>query len=285
MRNFPLPVSSIENDILRVEYLTTIGPCIIGLYAKGVKGNLFAQSQDIHWPTPHGEYFLYGGHRLWTAPEDPFYTCPEGGVHVMTENGTVILRGEVDASGLEKEISFCLSENRVELSQRVTWHGKEPREFAAWGITQLRLGGLAILPQSNLDGLQPNRKLVFWPYSRIDDERLELHDDMILVYGRASEQAFKIGTNNSHGWIACPFDHALFVKRFAVDDTQIYPDLGCNVEAYVKDSYVELETLGPLRTLNPNESITLQEGWEVSIGEYSPTLKAARTISSLLSRK
>jgi hypothetical protein len=285
MATSSLPFASIENEFLRVDYLTTTGPRIIGLHAKGVEGNLFAETPDAHWPTPHGEYYLRGGHRLWIAPEDPFYTYPEDHVNVCAEKDTVTLRSGIDASGLEKEIAFCLDENRVILTHRVTWHGKEPIKLAPWAITQLRLGGMAILPQANSDGLQPNRNLVLWPYSQVNDERLQLHDDVMLIHGRVAEQAFKIGNNNLHGWVACLLGKALFVKRFNVDDTQRYPDMGCNVEVYVKDVCIELETLGPLTTLEPEESVTHDETWEVTTVEYSTTLENARKISKQLSLK
>lgn len=282
MKISTLPFASIENDFLRVDYLTTTGPRIIGLYAKGEDGNLLAETPDVHWPTPHGEYYLLGGHRLWTAPEDPFYTCPEDNVKVTTEKNKVILQSDVDASGLEKEMSFLLNENCVELTHRVTWHGKEPIELAPWAITQLRLGSLGILPQSDSDGLLPNRNLVLWSYSHVNDERLELYDDLILIHGCKREQAFKIGNKNSYGWIACLLGNALFVKRFAVNNPDQYPDMGCNAEAYVKDSCLELETLGPLTTLRPKESATHKEVWEVTVGEYPTTLEAARRIGKRL---
>jgi len=285
MDTSPLPSASIENEFLRVAYLTTTGPRITGLYAKGVEGNLLAETPDVHFPTPQGEYYLRGGHRLWTAPENPFYTCPEENLKVITENDTVILRSGVDAAGLEKEISFYLDENCVVLTHRVTWHGQEPIELAPWGITQLRLGGAAILPQSCSDGLLPNRNLVFWPYSQVNDPRLELHDDLILIHGRAAEQAFKLGSYNSHGWIACLFDNALFVKRFSVEQISKQPDMGCNVEVYVRDICIELETLGHLRTLKPKESATHTETWEVTAGASSTMLEDARIISRQLSLK
>ena len=285
MATHPLPFASIENDFLRVDYLTATAPRIIGLYAQGVDGNLLAEAPEAHWTTPHGEYYLHGGHRLWTAPEDPFYTRPEDNVHVIMENDKVILRSNIDSSGLEKEIGVRLHENRVELTHRITWHGKETIEFAPWAITQLRLGGTAILPQSTSEGLQPNRNVVFWPYSRMQDERLELHDDLILVQGRSAENAFKIGNYNSHGWIACLLGTALFVKRFSVDPTRSYPDMGCNVETYVKDSFIELETLGPLTTLKSHDFVTHAETWEVTTGQYPTTLESARAVSMQLSLK
>ena len=284
MNTSAAPSASIENDFLRVDYLTTLGPRIIGLYAKKAGVELFARTPDVHWTTPHGEYYLHGGHRLWTAPEDPFYTCPEDNVGVMAENDTIILRSRVDASCLEKEISLQLDENRVRLMHRVTWHGSDPIELAPWAITQLQLGGMGILPQSQAGGLGPNRNIVLWPYSQVHDERLRLHDDVILLHGRSAENAFKIGSYNTYGWIAYAMHHALFIKRFSRNEAGRFPDMGCNVEAYVKDSCLELETLGPLRTLEPGAHVRLEETWEVHPGEYPATLESAHTIFEHFSR-
>jgi hypothetical protein len=282
-REVGLPFASIENEYLRVDYLTATGPRIIGLYARGVEENLLAETLDVHWPTPHGEYYLLGGHRLWTAPEDPFFTCPEDEVLVATEHNRVTLTSKIDASGLEKEISFSLDANCVKLTHRVTWHGSEPIALAPWGITQLRLAGVAILPQSNPVTLQPTRNLVFWHYSHTNDDRFEMHDDLVMLHGRADQEAFKIGMYNPQGWIAYARDSTLFVKRFPVEGTGTYPDMGSNVEAYVKDSCLELETLGPIRMLQPRESMTHLEIWEVLVGSYPATLENARIISRQLS--
>ena len=283
MTDYGLPFASLENEYLRLDYLTTTGPRIVGLYVSGVKENLLASTPEVHWETPHGEYYLRGGHRLWTAPENPFYTCPEDGLEVLEKDDAVILKSPIDASGLQKEIAVRLDGNSVHLSQSVIWHGDQPMEFAPWGITQLRLGGMAILPLTNVDGLQPDRNLVFWPYSQIKDERLELQNDLVLLHGVTSEQAFKIGNRNNHGWIAYALGNVLFVKRFAQVVEGPYSDMGCNVEAYVKDVCLELETLGLSILLKPGESITLEEEWQVFTGDYPATLESARSIKNQLS--
>ena len=277
-----LPSSSIENEFLRLEYLTTTGPRIIGLYAKGVDGNLFAETPDVHWTVPHGEFYLRGGHRLWKAPEDAFYNCPEEGVTVIEGNG-IILRSPVDASGLVKEIAFRLDGNRVHLSHRITWHGESPLELAPWTITQLRLDSLGILPLRGVAGSEsaPNRSIVIWPYASLKDERLELHDDFVLVHGTPREDSLKVGGLNSYGWLACALGDALFVKRFAVEDGR-FPDMNCNVESYVKDVCIELELLGALKALQKGESVTIDETWEVIAGEFPANLETARIISGLL---
>jgi len=282
--DYGLPFASIKNQFLRLDYLTTTGPRIVGIYASGAEGNLLANTPEVHWETPHGEYYLRGGHRLWTAPEDPFYTCPEDGLDVVDEDDAVFLKSPIDASGQQKEIAIRLNKNSVYLSQSITWLGGEPQEFSPWGITQLRLGGTAILPLANGNGLAPDRNLVFWPYSQINDERLKIYDDLWLLHGVPGSNACKIGNFNRHGWIACTFDDALFVKRFVVDASGKYPDIGCNVEAYVKDVCLELEILGPSVLLNPGESITLEETWQVFTGDYPATLECARNIKNQLSR-
>ncbi len=284
MSESTFPSASIENDFLRLEYLTTVGPRIIGLYSKQADVELLAPSFDIHWPTPHGEYYLYGGHRIWKSPEDSFYNCPEDNVTVIQETNRVTLRNNVDASGLQKEITFSLDENRIQLTHQLIWYGAEPIELAPWTITQVPLGGIAILPQSKAHtGSAPTRSLAVFPYVTITDTRLEVHDDMILVHGFAHPDAFKIGSYNSFGWAAYMLEKALFIKRFPVNDFRLLPDMGSNVEVYVRDAYLELETLGELVWLKPGEAVTFEETWEVIPDRYTIDADGARKVIQQLS--
>lgn len=277
-----LAFASIQNDFLRLDYLTSLGPRVVGLYVNGMQGNLLAETPEIHWPTPHGEYFLYGGHRLWTSPEDVFCTCPENGLDVIEGDGQVILKSPVDACGLEKEMAISLEKSCVHVSHKVTWHGEKEVSFAPWAISQVRLGGMAIFPFSNSDGLLPDRNIVLWPYSELSDPRLELHDDLILVHAYATGKPFKIGSFNSKGWIAYTVGDTLLIKRFSVDTNGRYPDRQCDVELYVNDSCIELETLGALQFLQPGSSMTHDETWEILTGEYPLTLACARDIDKQL---
>jgi hypothetical protein len=281
--DYKLPFDSIENDFLRLDYLTTVGPRIVGLYVRGVEGNLLASTPEVHWETPHGEYYLRGGHRLWCAPENSFYMCPEDNLEVINHGDEVILRGKIELSGLQKEISFHLDQNCVRLLHKLTWQGNKSVELAPWAITQLRLGGMAILPLPGGSSLLPDRNFVLWPYSQIRDERLELHDDLVILHGVSSDHAFKIGSTITTGWIAGALGDALFAKRFPVDMPGVWPDRGCNVEAYVKDACIELETLGPLKTFMPGESVMHEETWELFTGSYPAEVESARKILNQLS--
>ena len=101
--------------------------------------------------------------------------------------------------------------------------------------------------------------------------------------GLQIEKVFKVGSYNPYGWAAYMLEKALFIKRFPVGDFRMLPDMGSNVEVYVWDSpYLELETLGPLVSLNPGESVTFEETWEVIPGDYPITYETARTISKTI---
>src|SRR5207247_11444940 len=62
-------------------------------------------------------------------------------------------------------------------------------------------------------------------------------------------------------------------------DLARYADFGSNCETYVKGSFVELESLGPLQRLEPGAATEYVEHWhlfpDVEIGGSEATLDAA----------
>jgi hypothetical protein len=66
----------------------------------------------------------------------------------------------------------------------------------------------------------------------------------------------------------------------------VYPDQGCNNEVFVAGDYMEIESLGPLQRLRPDDSVQHVERWElhndVAIGEAEQELHA--TLHALLER-
>ena len=130
----------------------------------------------------------------------------------------------------------------------------------------------SLLIPSNLGfphGLQPNRSLVLWPYTDWADPRLSFGQTELRVAGDPRAEACKIGYFNRQGWIEYRYADGLRLrKRFEVQADLPHPDLGCNVEVYVRDAFIELETLGPLIELAPGESTEHEEVWEI---EYPST--------------
>ena len=66
---YGLPTRTVANDHLRLDVLAEAGPRIVRLFLAGLDENQLAETPDVKWETPSGEYCLQGGHRLWHSPE------------------------------------------------------------------------------------------------------------------------------------------------------------------------------------------------------------------------
>ena len=268
------PTEVIENSQVRLEYLAK-APRIVRMHFAG-GGNLFADLGNDKVSTPFGDFFFRGGHRLWHSPEAmPRTYIPDvDGVTVTSIPGGVRIDQPVEPwthIAKSMEIRFTQGKPQVIIQHELRNEGAWAVELSIWALTMLKLGGVAIFPQpvGNTDpaGLLPNRQLTIWPYTKMGDPRLVLRDDYILLKTDASATAetspVKLGYFNPQGWEAYWVDGVLFVKRFDVTHGVLYPDGGCNAESYCNHRFIELESLGPLVKIQPEETISHSETWEL----------------------
>jgi hypothetical protein len=271
-----LPTYTLQNLHLQLEVLSTGGPRLVGLHLSGSQENLLAEAPDIVWQTPHGPYYMLGGHRLWVAPESPDYTAiPDDHGLGFTQVGDVpglgvrLTQPPDPVTQIERSIEVRLDPDKPALTlvHVLTNTGSRSFTCAAWGITQLRMGGIALLPSTtnpvDAYGLLPNRNLVLWPYTRLDDPRLKITPLGCLLYGSPLPYACKIGTFSHLGWLGYFLKNCLFIKYFTPSPDLVHTDQHCNAEMYVKDSFIELESLSPIATLQPGANLTHVERWEV----------------------
>jgi len=275
---YGLPTRVIENKFLRLEFLADAGPRIVRLMFPGSNENLFAEVPQNKVVTPLGDYFFRGGHRLWYTPEKIPQTYQPDNAPIVIEDlpdGVRLSQSPEPLTGIRKRITIQLAPHRaaLRLTHSLENLGTQVIELAPWAITMLKQGGVAILPQnvSAVDehNLLPNRNLVLWQYTRVNDARLELNDDVIRVHARAELPPCKIGYFNRAGWIAYWRDNVLFVKRFTPQIDQPHPDFYCNAELYCNDQFIELETLAPIKRLQPNDSVEHIETWEFHSGVHT----------------
>ena len=263
----------LNNDILQIEYLTN-SLRIIGLRLTG-KSNILADlSGGSPIPTPYGDFYFRGGHRLWHSPEAmPRTYIPDSGDLQINElpNGVALETTTEPGTGIRKRIEIQLSPDKPEvtLTHSLINDGLWPVDLAPWCITQFRLGGVAILPMpvGNADpaGLLPNRQFSLWSYASINDPRLRMYDDFFFYEGEPMPP-FKMGYFNPHGWMAYWIEGCLFRKTFHVYADRSHPDNNSNSEMYCCDEFIELETLAPLTKLLPGKSAQHAETWELYEG-------------------
>ncbi len=268
---------SLENKTIQLLFSRSVGPRILSF--KFTDGeNVFAELPDFVVECPgSGTFHAYGGHRLWHAPEEinrtflpddsPVAICP-------VENGYAVTQDVEAQTGLQKSLEIRLQGDtpRVVITHRLTNHGVWPVTTAPWAITQLKTGGVAILPQSCAETSPlPNRMLTLWPYTDLSNPNVSYGKHHILLHVDMNEgEAFKVGFPNPRGWLAYWWNGTLFVKRADFDAQSDYFDFGSSSECYCNDQFLELETLAPISKIEPGACVSHVETWELFKGIDCP---------------
>lgn len=279
---------SLENEAIELLVTQSVGPRVISLRLKGGE-NVLAELPDVTEALPDGKiYHLYGGHRLWHAPEHMprSYQPDDDPVEVSASADCLVVTQPAEAStGIQK--SMCISvieqEARVTVEHTLTNRGIWPVELAPWAITQLKIGGVAILPQpAQESGLLPSRSLALWPYSDMNSPQVKWGRDYIFIHAQMIKP-FKLGFPNPRGWLAYWQAGVLFVKKADFYPHAAYGDFGSSSECFCNQQCLELETLAPLTRLEPEASVTHTETWELhALNEFQADETSAQALAERL---
>ena len=244
-----------------------IGPRILSFGRPGGPNLLFSNPPDLG-ARGGSDWRIYGGHRLWLAPEHPVRTYHPDNEPVRFEEieGGCRLVQAPDPEGLVKSISLLPEGAGLRLVHRLENHSTLTIDGAAWALTALAPGGEARIPlpprgQHPAD-LLPDRALVLWPYTDLGQPCFSwANGELRLRQGPPSPQ--KIGLTASLGIAHYHLGSTVFTKRFPTGGPG-WPDMGCHLEAFTNARMLELESLGPLAHLAPGEAVEHEEGWSLS---------------------
>jgi hypothetical protein len=129
--------------------------------------------------------------------------------------------------------------------------------------------------------------MAIWPYLDFRDPRWRFGTKFITLRHDPGRGPTKLGLAHKLGSVGYLNAGTLFVKRFEYREGQIYPDDGVNLETFTNEDMLEIETLGPLISLDPGQSVEHTERWELFAGLGAPGDEAAieATIAPLLAAK
>jgi hypothetical protein len=215
-----------------------------------------------------GIYRFHGGHRLWAGPEVPAmtYAPDDHPCLVASDSDHVVVTALPDKAGLAKVLEVGLADGRLIVDHRISNAGTNPVSLAPWGITQLRLGGVALIPTTTgrgQDPFQADSSLVIWPYNDLTDPRLSWRKRAAIIEATPGPR-LKIGVGPNPGCLGYLIEHQLFIKEIVPAGSGTYPDRGAVGQVFVEDSFCELESVGPIVVLEPGSSVSHRESWEVS---------------------
>lgn len=191
-----LPTRTLTNGLISLDILLTAGPRVVRFSAFG-RENLFADIPTIV-KTEYGNFSYRGGHRLWHAPEAAprTYIPDDQGISITELSDGVRLLGSTETgTGIQKTIEIHIAKDKAAVTLEHTLQNNNlwQVELALWTLTMFQLGGTGILPQpigkADEKGLLPNRLLTLWPYTSINDPRLLLRDDFILIHATPNPSA------------------------------------------------------------------------------------------------
>ncbi len=279
----------LSNGRIEVVVTTDVGPRIIR-YALVGGENILSEIGGSREPRDRDRWQLWGGHRLWIAPEGkPRSYGPDNDpiTHAVQADRSVRFDQPVEkGTGIQKSIIVSLDADGSGVSIRhiLTNKNRTPFELAPWGVTIMAGGGTAIVPQepyrSHDDEVLPARPLALWYYTDLSDARFKIGPKFVrLSTDAARKEPQKIGMGNKQGWAAYARKGQVFIKRYGYQDDRIYPDFGSNTEVYTSSDFLEIETLGPMITLAPDGAVEHVERWflfnDITVGDTEQTIDAA----------
>lgn len=269
----------LANGVVDLVVTAEVGPRIIRFgFVEGP--NEFAEFPDDLGRTGGEQWRIYGGHRLWHAPEAAprTYHPDNQPVAVHEQDGGLLVSQPAEPStGLSKQMAIRLAEEgaSVQVVHRLRNEGLWPIEFAPWALSVMAPGGVAVVPLpprgSHPEDLLPTSRLILWAYTDMSDPRWGWGRRYTLLrQDAAASRPQKAGFHCTDGWAAYARGGHLFVKRFHYDPAARYPDLGATVETFTDGSMLEVETLGPLVRVEPGDSVEHVETWHLFEGVPPP---------------
>lgn len=262
----------LANEHIELIVTGDVGPRIIRFGFIGGK-NMFKEFPDQMGVTKADEWLIFGGHRLWHAPESmprTYYPDLDPVLIQETENGLVVTQKPEPTTGLQKQIIIKISPDQpdVTLTHRLINHNLWAIDTAPWALSVMAPGGTAILPLPprgpHPKFILPTASLSIWPYTNLGDGRWTLGERFLLLKQDVNTaEPQKIGIFAPDGWAGYANYDCLFLKKIPIQYEGEYPDLGVNFEAFTNDAMLELESLGPIEAIPPKGHIDHQEYWRL----------------------
>lgn len=259
---------AIANNVYQITIPIDIGIRILGLSHNGDSNWLHVSEEDAG---KKGEeaWRLYGGHRLWIAPEHPELSYESDNDPItwsQTENGILLIQKPGKWTGLEKQMQISFSEKGINLLHRIINRSHAPVKPSLWPITALRGEGRATLPVAcdTGPGLNPGGSVILWPYTKMNDQRISWDASSLCIEHKPSS-ALKMGVSRTGDSCRLTYNRQgkTFSKEFRTPHGS-YPDLGCVAQCYTNENLIELESLSPLTDVPPGSALEHLETWSIS---------------------
>ncbi len=273
-------VLSISNGIIEAYITVDVGPRIIRFGFVGGQ-NIMCDNRDVMAPKDGQEFQdffgkdkkweILGGHRIWTSPESyphSYYPDLDPVKYEITSDGAIFTPNAEIENGLQKQLEVKMNPDDTNMcvTMRVTNIADAPQEFSIWGLTVSARHGTLIVPMNTNDtGLLANRNISVWPYTNLADSRVHFGKKYVTLRQDINiEQSFKLGFDLNDAKVYYCLGEDIFEKSYVTHHgCEKYPDNNCSFETYTNAGFIEVESLSPLKSVNPDQTVSLTECWSM----------------------
>jgi len=261
----------LEHEAWEMGIPLSFGLRILYFSKKGRENVFFEQPEDAGYLcTPEG-WRVYGGTRLWFAPESEhsLYRPEAQPVSYAWADGRLVLTQAEDTAlhaVKQMEISPAGDSDSVDITYRVTNTGGEPLVGAPWAVSAMRAGGMLTVPftpESERITAKPERFLSLWNTTSLGDARLTFTKRAAVIRQKPLDAYFKMGFSCAAGTAKYELPDQAFIKTFPAETGVAYPDGGVNLEVYTCRWMLEFETLAATRIYLPGETAEHTERWTI----------------------
>ena len=262
----------LANQEMELVITRDVGPRIIRCGFLGAS-NLFAEIPGEQGGQGEAEWMLRGGHRFWIAPESKTWSYePDNEPYETMEampHGVRVRQKAGPVTHIAKQMEIALDPvaNRVDVTHTLINRGTAPVVCAPWALSVMGPNGQSILPLpariSHTDRLLPNQNWSLWGYTDLTDPRWTIGSRYLFFRQDPGRGPSKLGLAHREQWAAYQREDFLFVKYFERREGASYPEGDCNYETFATEQILEMETLGPLTTLQPGGTVSHRETWKL----------------------
>jgi len=212
---------------------------------------------------------LYGGHRLWMAPESPDSYAPDNQpVYVTFEENGILVEQEPDPYlHIKKFLQIHFQpDGGIAVKQGMENLSDVPLTGASWGVNTLAAGGKAeiafgcSIPVGSNE-YNPTRSISLWSNTDLHDPRLHFTKQSLEATFMPIDAYLKVGLYANPGKAEFFNKGQKLTICFDTLPMEQYPDSGCNFELYMCKHFTELETLGTKTVMQPGQSTSHTEIW------------------------
>ena len=243
---------------------------VVHLSCAGMENLYYEQPADCSdGYTEKTGWRLYGGHRLWLAPESEKSYAPDNDPVscTLTENGVILEQKTDPFLLLRKRLSVNFEpDGSIRVEHRIENAGDTPVTGASWGVNTLSGGGTATIPFPNdkaVSVFNPSRCISLWGDTDPHDPRLHFTKDSLTATFLPASEYLKLGLYVHAGQAVLENKGQRLHISFGVPAMAECPDNGCNFELFMCQNFMELETLGARKTIAPGEAVSHTEYWKL----------------------